>query len=51
MAELDAKRRAYLIERIDGVNQSLITGTGPELFGEEFCQRARLLRVTAGQIK
>jgi len=51
MAELDAKRRAYLMERIDGVNQSLITGTGPELFGDEFCQRARLLRVTAGQIK
>jgi DNA replication and repair protein RecF len=51
MAELDAKRRAYLMERIDGVNQSLMTGTGPELFGEEFCRHARLLRVTAGQIK
>jgi len=51
MAELDAKRRAYLMDRIDGVNQSLITGTGPELFEQEFCQRARLLRVTAGQIK
>jgi DNA replication and repair protein RecF len=50
MAELDAKRRVYLLGRINGANQSLMTSTGLELFGEEFCQRARLLRVAAGQI-
>ncbi len=51
LAELDAKRRAYLLARINGANQSLTTGTGTELFGNEFCQRARMLRVVAGQIK
>jgi len=50
MAELDARRRTYLLGRINGANQSLVTSTGLELFGDEFCQRARLLRVTAGQI-
>lgn len=51
LAELDARRRAYLLARINGVNQSLMTGTGTELFGQEFCQRARILRVLAGQIR
>jgi DNA replication and repair protein RecF len=50
MAELDASRRAYLLGRINGAHQSLVTSTGLELFGEEFCRRARLLRVAAGQI-
>jgi DNA replication and repair protein RecF len=50
MAELDAKRRAYLLSRINGANQSLMTSTGLELFGDEFCQRAWLLQVAAGQI-
>jgi recombinational DNA repair ATPase RecF len=50
MAELDAKRRAFLLGRINGANQSLMTSTGLELFGDEFCQRARMLRVTAGQV-
>ena len=50
MAELDAKRRTYLLGRVNGANQSLMTSTGLELFREEFCQRARLLQVTAGQI-
>jgi len=50
MAELDAKRRTYLLSRINGANQSLMTSTGLELFGDEFCQRAKLLRVAAGQI-
>jgi DNA replication and repair protein RecF len=50
MAELDAARRAYLLGRINGANQSLMTSTGLELYREEFCRRARLLRVVAGQI-
>jgi DNA replication and repair protein RecF len=50
MAELDARRRAYLLARVNGANQSLLTSTGLELFGKEFCQRAKILRVAAGQI-
>ena len=45
LAELDARRRAYLLARINGANQSLMTGTGLELFGEDFCQTAHVLRV------
>jgi len=51
MAELDGKRRAYLMQRIHAVNQSLITGTGMELFGQEFLARARVLRVALGQVE
>jgi DNA replication and repair protein RecF len=50
MAELDARRRAYLLARMKGANQSLMTSTGLELFREDYHQSARLLRVTAGQI-
>jgi DNA replication and repair protein RecF len=50
MAELDARRRAYLLGRMQGANQSLMTSTGLELFRQDFIQTARLLRVTAGQI-
>lgn len=50
MAELDAKRRAYLLARVNSANQSLITGTGLELFGKEFRQRAKILHVVAGQV-
>jgi DNA replication and repair protein RecF len=51
LAELDARRRAYLLARINGANQSLMTGTGLELFGEDLPRRAHVLRVVAGQVK
>jgi DNA replication and repair protein RecF len=50
MAELDARRRAYLLARVNGAHQSLLTGTGLELFGQDFCRRARILRISAGQV-
>jgi len=50
MAELDAHRRAYLLARVNGANQSLLTSTGLELFGREFCQRAKIMRVATGQV-
>jgi DNA replication and repair protein RecF len=50
MAELDSQRRAYLLARIGGVNQSLITTTDPGMFRPDFLARARLLRVTRGRI-
>jgi DNA replication and repair protein RecF len=51
LAELDAKRRAYLLARVNGANQSLTTGTGPELFSANYVHRAKILRVTMGRIE
>ncbi len=50
IAELDASRRAYLLERIDGVSQTLATTTEPDIFSTTFLERAALWRVTDGQI-
>ena len=51
MAELDAKRRAYLLARLDRVSQSLMTTTDPSLFSEDFRARAKRLRVIRGRIE
>jgi DNA replication and repair protein RecF len=50
IAELDASRRAYLLERIDGVTQTLATTTEPDIFSSAFLERAAVWRVAAGQI-
>lgn len=49
-AELDASRRAWLLERIDGVTQTLATTTEVDIFTSEFLKRAALWRVAEGQI-
>lgn len=51
IAELDAHRRAYLLERLDGVTQTLMTTTELEIFTPSFLQRTSILRVTEGQIE
>ncbi len=50
VAELDASRRTYLLERIDGVSQTLATTTEPDIFSPTFLERAAVWRVTDGQI-
>lgn len=50
IAELDARRRAYLLERIDGACQTLLTTTELDIFTEAFRQRAAVWHVEAGQI-
>ncbi|MFW5772232.1 MAG: DNA replication/repair protein RecF [Phototrophicaceae bacterium] len=50
IAELDASRRAYLLERIDGSVQSLLTTTELEIFTDSFVERAAVWRVQEGQI-
>jgi DNA replication and repair protein RecF len=50
VAELDAQRRAYLLERIDGATQTLTTTTELDIFTEEFLQRATIWQVKEGQI-
>jgi DNA replication and repair protein RecF len=51
LAELDGQRRAYLLARVNGAQQSVLTSTDPELFSQEFRSRARLLRVARGQVE
>lgn len=50
VAELDMQRRAYLLERIQGAEQVLLTTTEPHLFTEAFLQQVTLWRVEAGNI-
>jgi DNA replication and repair protein RecF len=49
-AELDASRRAWLLERIDGVTQTLATTTEQEIFTPQFVDRAAIWRVDDGDL-
>ncbi len=50
VAELDAERRAFLLERIQTASQALLTTTEPDMFTPTFLQRAAVWRVRSGQI-
>jgi DNA replication and repair protein RecF len=50
IAELDADRRAYLLERIKDVAQVLLTTTEPDIFTSEFLQTAARWEIRQGQI-
>jgi DNA replication and repair protein RecF len=50
IAELDAERRAYLLEQIDGATQSILTTTEPDIFSRTFIDKAAVWKVHAGQI-
>ncbi len=49
-AELDAHRRAWLLDRIDGVTQTLATTTEVDIFTPAFLARAALWRVEEGEL-
>lgn len=51
IAELDADRRAYLLERINGATQSILTTTEPGVFTDSFREKAQLWQVIEGQIR
>lgn len=51
VAELDAQRRAYLLERIDGRAQTLMTTTELDIFTRSFLDRSAVWKVTDGQIE
>ncbi len=51
MAELDAGRRGYLLQQINGAHQSILTSTELEMFTTEFRARAKMLRVVRGRIE
>jgi len=50
IAELDSKRRGYLLERIDGATQSILTTTEREIFSDSFLAKAAQWHIHAGQI-
>ncbi len=50
IAELDTDRRAYLLDRIDGATQSILTTTEPDIFTKEFLHKATVWKVHAGQV-
>ena len=50
IAELDNERRSYLLERIDGATQSILTTTEPDIFTAEFLAKAAVWKVHAGQV-
>jgi recombinational DNA repair ATPase RecF len=50
MAELDAQRRGFLLNQINGANQAILTATDPEMFTTEFRSRAKLVKVLRGRI-
>jgi DNA replication and repair protein RecF len=50
IAELDAERRAYLLDRIKDVHQALLTTTEPDIFTAHFLQNATRWQIHQGQI-
>jgi DNA replication and repair protein RecF len=50
VAELDAARRAYLLDRVKGVSQALLTTTEPEIFTSDFLRSATRWHIHEGQI-
>jgi DNA replication and repair protein RecF len=51
LAELDKARRGYLLERVDGVEQALLTATDPEMFSDKFLEQSTLWTVERGIVK
>jgi DNA replication and repair protein RecF len=51
IAELDTERRTYLLDRIIGAPQSILTTTEPDIFTKSFIEKSALWHVHAGQIK
>jgi DNA replication and repair protein RecF len=51
LAELDANRRADLVNRLEKSEQSFLTTTDLDLFSREFTTKAGLWRISAGRIE
>lgn len=50
LAELDAQRRADLLDRLNDCQQSLLTTTDLDLFAPQFVQKAACWNLSAGQV-
>ena len=51
VAELDRGRRRFLLDRLDGQAQTLLTTTELEIFDPHFLERAQVYHVENGQIR
>jgi DNA replication and repair protein RecF len=51
LAELDKTRRAYLLDQVDSVEQTILTATDPEMFSDKFLEQAAVWKVEAGLVK
>ena len=51
LSELDPARRAYVLERVSGLGQTIVTATNPADLSPSFLARAEVLRVTAGTVE
>ena len=51
VAELDSSRRNFLLDRLDGQAQTLVTTTELEIFSRAFLERATVFHVENGQIR
>ncbi|MCY3834496.1 MAG: DNA replication/repair protein RecF [Chloroflexi bacterium] len=51
VAELDSSRRHFLLERLNGLAQTLVTTTELEIFSPAFLERAAVYQVENGQIR
>ena len=51
IAELDRNRRTYLLERIGGEAQTLVTTTELDIFTSDFLNRAAVWQVVQGQVE
>ena len=51
LAELDRQRREFLLDRVSGVEQALLTATDPEMFSLVFRRQATLLWVEGGIVR
>ena len=50
VAELDSKRRQFLLDRLDGHAQTVLTTTDLDIFDDAFLERAEIYKVANGQI-
>lgn len=50
LAELDRNRRAYLLDLLEDVEQTILTTTDAELFPSRFRERAAIYRVATGDV-
>lgn len=51
VAELDSKRRTFLLEQLNSQAQTLVTTTELDIFSNKFLDRAQVLNVVNGQIE
>ena len=51
VAELDSRRRRFLLDRLDGQAQTLLTTTELDIFDPHFLGRAQVYQVENGQIR